>query len=92
MWIIFHFLLSFTLEQTYIPLLVYIFHYSEKNNCYAGVSMRLTLFCTLAHFNKHNVTFIKLGRNDENMMTHICVFGCFSLKETENLLNIWYKI
>ena len=61
--------------------------------------MALTLFCTLAHFHKHNVTFIKLGTNDANRMTSWCycfprynVFGCFSLKETENLLNIWCKI
>ena len=25
--------------KTYIPLFVYIFHYGEKYNCYAGVSM-----------------------------------------------------
>jgi len=43
-----------------------------------------------AHFNKHNVTFIKLGTNDVNMMTSWCycfprykVFGFYSLKETE---------
>jgi len=52
-----------------------------------------------AHFNKHNVTFIKLGKNDVNMMTSWCngfpcynVLGCFSLKEREHLLNIWCKI
>ena len=61
--------------------------------------MTLTLFCTPAHFNKHNVTFIKLGTNDVNMMTswRYCFpryyfFGCFSLKETENLLIFWCKI
>ena len=66
---------------------------------YAGVSMSLTLFCTPAYFNKHNVTFIKLGTNVVNMMTSWCYcflrfnnFGCFSLKETEHLLNIWCKI
>jgi len=53
----------------YIPLFVYIFHYSEKYNCYTGVLMTLTLFCTPVHFNKHNVTLIKLGTNDVNMMT-----------------------
>jgi len=85
--------------KTYIPLFVYIFHYSEKYTCYAVVSITLTLFCTPVYLNKHNVTFIKLGTNDVNVMTswRYCfprynVFGCFSLKETENLLNIWCKI
>ena len=80
-------------------LFVYIVHYSEKYNCYASVSMTLMWFCTPAHFNKHNVTFIKLGTNDVNMMTSWCycfprynVFGCFSLKETEKMLNFWCKI
>ena len=57
------------------------------------------MFCTPVNLNKHNITFIKLGTNDVNMMTSWCycfpcynVFGCFSLKETENLLNIWWKI
>ena len=31
--------------------------------------MSLTLFCTLAHFNKHNVTFVKLGTINVNMVT-----------------------
>ena len=50
--------------------------------------MTLTLFCIPAHFNKHNVTFTKLGTNDVDMMTswHYCfqcysVFGNFSLTE-----------
>jgi len=67
--------------------------------CYAGVSITLTLFCTPAYFNKPNVTFIKLGTNDVNMTTschyfspRYNVFSCFSLKETENMLNIWCKI
>ena len=54
---------------------------------------------TLAHFNKHNVMFIKLGTNNVNMMTswhyyflRYNVFGCFSLKETEKLLKFWRKI
>ena len=64
-----------------------------KYNCYASVSMTLTLFCTPAYFNKRNLTFIKLGTNDVNMTTswryyfpRFKVFGCFSLKETENLI------
>ena len=64
---------------------------------YAGVSMTLTLFCTPAHFIKHKV--YKAGKKDVNMMMSWCycflrynVFGCFSLKETEHLLNIWCKI
>ena len=72
------------------------FHWSLN---YAGVFITLTLFCTPIHFNKHIVTFIKLGKNDVNKMMSWCYcfprynfFGCFSLKETENLLNIWYKI
>ena len=71
------------------------FYYSEECNCYAGVSMTLTLFCSPAHYNKHNVTFIKQGTNDVNMMTswrygfpRYKVFGWFSLKETEKLLKI----
>jgi len=54
---------------------------------YACVSM--TLFCTPAHFNKHNATFIKLVFH---CFPRYNVFGCFSLKETENVLNIWCKI
>jgi len=57
------------------------------------------VFCTLAHFNKPNVTFIKLGTNDVDMMTswRCCfprynIFVCFSLKETKNMLNFWCKI
>jgi len=75
-----------------------IFHYSEKYNCYTGVSMILMLFYTLAYFNKCNVTFLKLGTNIVNITTSWCycflhynVFGCFSLKETEKLLNLWCK-
>ena len=45
LYILYIFLLCFTIESTYIPLLVYIFHYSEKYGCYACVSMTLTLFC-----------------------------------------------
>jgi len=43
--------------------------------------------------------FKKLGTNDVNMMRSWCycfprynVFGYFSIKETEKLLNIWCKI
>jgi len=42
----------------------YIFHYSEKYNCYACVSMTLTLFCTQEYLNKRYVMFIKLGTNN----------------------------
>ena len=62
--------------------------------------MTLTLFSTQhTSISLHSVTFITLGTNDVNMMTLWCycfprynVFGCFSLKETENLLNIWCKL
>jgi len=55
--LIYYFLLCFMVEliKTNIPLFIYIFHYSEKNNCYAGVSMALTLFCSPAYLNKRNV-------------------------------------
>ena len=93
------FLLCFTVKYTYISWFVYIFHYSEKYNCYARVSITLTSFCTPAYFNKRNLTFIKMGTNDINMtmswrycFLRFKVFGCFSLKETENLLNVWRKI
>ena len=62
---------------------------------YAGVSMTLLLFCTPAIFNKHNRTFIKLGTNYVNRMTswsYCFPCCCFSLKETENVLNILCKI
>ena len=75
------------------------FSLQSKYNCYAGVSMTLTLFCTPVHLNKRNITLIKLGTNDVNMMMswRYCfprynVFDCFSLKETEKLLNCWCKI
>jgi len=75
------------------------FHFSQKYNCHAGVFMTLTLFCTPAYLNKRNVTFIKHDTNGVNMTTSwrycsLCfnVFGCFSLNETENLLNYWCKI
>jgi len=74
---------------------LYFVHRSKKFHCFAGVSMALTLFCSLTHLNKINVTFIKLGIKDINMMMSwryffppYNVFGCFSLKETENVLNI----
>jgi len=77
----------------------YITNYNERYTCYVVVFITLTLFCTPVHPNKHILTFIKLGTNDVNMMTsrRYCfprynVFGCFSLKETENLLSIWCKI
>jgi len=53
--------------------------------------MTLTLFCIPVHLNKHNITLIKLGTNDVNMMTswrcfpRYNVFDCFSLKETEKI-------
>jgi len=33
------FLLCFTVDKTYISLFVYIFHYSEKYNCYAELML-----------------------------------------------------
>jgi len=61
--------------------------------------MMLTLFFTLVYFNKRKLMLIKLGTNDVNMtmswrycFLHFNVFGCFSLEETENLLNVWCKI
>ena len=67
-------------------------HYSEKYTCHAVVSITLTLFCIPVHLNKHNVTFIKLGTNDVNMMTssrycfpRYIVFGCFSYATRENI-------
>jgi len=71
-----------------------IFFTTVKNIIVMPVSPWLTLFCTPVHLNKHNITLIKLGTNDVNMMTsrRYCfprynVFDFFSLKETENL---WY--
>ena len=37
--------------------------------------MTLTLFSSLAYFNKHSVTFIKLGTNNVNVTTSWCY--CF---------------
>ena len=77
-----------------ISLFVYIFHLSEKHYCYAVVSMTLTLVCLPAHFNKHNVTLIKLGTNVAKVTTpwRYCLpsfiaFGCFGLKN-----NVWCKM
>jgi len=66
----------------------------------AGVYMTPTLFCTPAYFNDHHITFVlKLGTYVVNMTTswrywfpRYNVFDCFSLKETENLMNLWCKI
>ena len=89
--------LCFTVEKTYIPMFVYIFHYIAKYICYASVSMTLMLFNVSAYFNKCNVMFIKLSTNNVHMMTSWCYcflsaitfLSVFSLQETEYSLNHW---
>jgi len=64
-------------------IVVYIFQYSEKYKCYAGVSMTLTLFCTPAYFNKRNLTFIKLGTIAVNITT-----SCVIVSRTLRFFNV----
>jgi len=45
----------------------YIFHYSEKYNCYACVSMTLTLFCTQDYLNKRYVMALLFPVTHENI-------------------------
>ena len=59
----------------------------------------MTLVCLPAHFNKHNVTLIKLGTNVAKMPTswryffpRFIVFGCFGIKDAEHLFHVWCKI
>ena len=67
-----------------IILFIYIIQYSKKYNCYAGVFLTRTLFCTLVYSSKCNVTFIKLGTKNINVtilwrycFTHYNIFGFF---------------
>ena len=52
---------------------IYNFH-SEKYNCFAGVAVTLTLFCTPAYLNKHDVMFIKLGTGPLYYIKHCFLF------------------
>jgi len=54
--------LIYSTVRLYFPLL-------WKYYCYAVFSLMLKLVCPPAHFNKHNVTFWKLGTNDLMMTT-----------------------